>query len=767
MFEEQKYNFTDLMDLKKLQEIQDSFALFVKMASVSVDETGQLTKPSNFSEFCKLTRSSKKGGQLCNGCDIQAGKTAAESGKPYIYTCHAGLTDFAVPVFVENNHIGTILGGQIVVDKPLEQKIKEKARELGIDEKIYLDAFREIKAVTLEDVQAAANLLSTFANTISEISLKNFKLQDQYRKEKHYTKAMTAIRKILDVGELKQAIVNIVGEALKADRCFIVEYDEKHDKFTLPMAQYLPEKIHERYISSSINEDFPNFFNLLKKGKPIILNCRDFVKNETNPIFDIEKKVINDYNIKSIFVVPMFYQGKLLGVLSSHFEDENRQISKEEFQYVNTVANHVAIAFHQARLYELTQAQAQREKINRNIIEIVRSTIEKKSVKNLFVNTLGEYLNADVVFFSEYNEYEKVYEVFDEYSIFSKEALPEPSVLYKNMDEPSDFKVLGCDGQPMVYEMSGELKVFIKNLKVESYCSFPVYYHDKFMGFFYIGFNEKTVLGEADKDLVKNICKQTAVGLYQAELYLKAQEASIAKSNFIANMSHEIKTPLNIIIGFSDILSSNEYDRKKQIHYLKSINQSGRYLSDLTDGILSLSKIDSGTIELSCSEINIESLIKEIVNSVMVLDKEKVLNFEIDVKRANIWADKKIITQILYNLLSNAIKFTPNGGMVRISSCFDGEDNILISVQDSGIGINERNQEIIFEPFKQLNQSLHSNIDGSGLGLSITKRLVELHNGKIYVNSKEGVGSTFWFTIPIKAKMFVTQNDIKNDALTT
>ena len=174
---ENRLKLSNLIDIKVLQEFQDVFAKISDVASIIVDEVGPVTAPSNFTDFCiKPTRWSPLGFKRCNECDISCGKIAAHTHKPAIYTCHTGLTDFAVPIVVSGQHIGSILGGQVLTAQPDEAHYRTIARDLGIDEDEYIIALRKIKIVPLWRIHAAANLLYFVANTISEISHRNLKL---------------------------------------------------------------------------------------------------------------------------------------------------------------------------------------------------------------------------------------------------------------------------------------------------------------------------------------------------------------------------------------------------------------------------------------------------------------------------------------------------------------------------------------------------------------------------------------------------------------
>ena len=234
---------------------------------------------------------------------------------------------------------------------------------------------------------------------------------------------------------------------------------------------------------------------------------------------------------------------------------------------------------------------------------------------------------------------------------------------------------------------------------------------------------------------------------------MMAEASNRLKSEFLANMSHELRTPLNAVIGFSDILIGENFGElnHKQEKYVKNISISGRHLLEIINSILDLSKIEAGKIELQYEEFSISDVIIEVNNILSTIAEKKTikLNTIIDKEIKTIIADKGKLKQILYNLISNAVKFTPHGGVVNVEAYYAG-DIVQIDVMDTGIGIPEEEQKILFHPFVQLDSSASREYSGTGLGLTIVDRLVKLHKGNIWIKSEVGKGSTFTFTIPVK-----------------
>jgi signal transduction histidine kinase len=218
-------------------------------------------------------------------------------------------------------------------------------------------------------------------------------------------------------------------------------------------------------------------------------------------------------------------------------------------------------------------------------------------------------------------------------------------------------------------------------------------------------------------------------------------------------MSHELRTPLNAIIGFSEVLTEKMFGElnEKQLDYLKDIHESGRHLLSLINDILDLSKIEAGRMELELSTFHLPTAL----SNAMTLVRERAqrhaieLSLQVDERLGEFRADERKFKQIVLNLLSNAVKFTPDGGRVDVSAT-KYDSRIEVAVRDTGIGIAPEDQAAVFEEFKQVGRDYTKKAEGTGLGLALTKRFVELHGGEVRLESALGKGSTFTITLPVR-----------------
>jgi signal transduction histidine kinase/CheY-like chemotaxis protein len=269
--------------------------------------------------------------------------------------------------------------------------------------------------------------------------------------------------------------------------------------------------------------------------------------------------------------------------------------------------------------------------------------------------------------------------------------------------------------------------------------------------------------------------KQRTAQLEEANLQLQMQSIKIKetdrlKSAFLANMSHELRTPLNSIIGFSKVILSGidgEVNEKQKFD-LNLIHEAGQHLLRLINEILDLSKIESGKMELNKEIIDISPVFDEVIATLKILLKDKPIELrkELEENLPPIFADRIRVKQIILNLGSNAIKFTDSGS-ITLTANKSSENEIMFTVRDTGIGIKPEDVPKVFEEFRQLDNSTSRRAGGTGLGMTISKRFVEMHNGKIWIESELGKGTTVFFTIPIRpvVKTEQPQPEIKEEII--
>ena len=304
----------------------------------------------------------------------------------------------------------------------------------------------------------------------------------------------------------------------------------------------------------------------------------------------------------------------------------------------------------------------------------------------------------------------------------------------------------------------------VRDLMIESgfraVLAVPLIREDQVMGALTVVRTQPGEFPQQVVDLLITFASQSALAIQNARLFLeieqKSRELQIAsqhKSQFLANMSHELRTPLNAILGYTELIVDEIYGKvpDKIRDVLERVQKSGRHLLGLINDVLDLSKIEAGQLVLSLNDYTFEEVTQSVATAVGSLASEKKLKLLVDVPPglpvAN--GDERRITQVLLNLVGNAIKFTDAGEVAVRVTVPDGM--FVVSVADTGPGIREEDRQKIFEEFQQVDSSSTKTKGGTGLGLAIAKRIVEMHGGRIWVESTFGKGSTFFFSIPVRA----------------
>ena len=238
------------------------------------------------------------------------------------------------------------------------------------------------------------------------------------------------------------------------------------------------------------------------------------------------------------------------------------------------------------------------------------------------------------------------------------------------------------------------------------------------------------------------------------ETNLRLDEVSRHKSRFLSSMSHELRTPLNAILGFADLLHGQFFGdlNEKQLVYVGHIDNSGKHLLELINDLLDMAKIDAGAMELELEEIPTDELTEAVVSMMSTQFRKKQLRVEtiLDPALPVVSVDPRKCKQIIINLLSNAIKYTTEKGKIELRVSLHGESKMKVEISDTGVGIEPDELDKIFSEFHQADHVRDEQLGGTGIGLALTRRLVELHGGELGVESEVGKGSTFWFILPLR-----------------
>lgn len=450
-----------------------------------------------------------------------------------------------------------------------------------------------------EDMDLLITIASQSGIAITQAELYS-QTKKQAEREAFLRKIIETVGGSLDLETVLNAICKEIFELFKPDRVAIENFPVEGDyQYWLLSAQTTsgPDILGVDVIEYS--DESKKYF-----GERVLEQGIDIVAD------DIERADLPDYFVethrklhtKSFVGVALKKGHDKWGVLALSQVHHYRKWTQDELQLLYTVADQAHIAIRQAELFTKTKIQAEREKISRNIVEILRSTMDKNVIKHLFVKNIGKYFNADRVFFSEYDSNKKIYLPVDKQSEYLSNPDEKSFVGYDWTDdtvreymqpllEKRELKIFSWDEYIKENHRGGDFISLFVDADVKSSYNFPVLYQERIMGYFCIEFtHEVHKFSEEDINRIRVICTQTGIALYQAELYIKAQESDKTKSDFIANISNMLVEPLNNMVKFSEILPTSELDHEKQQEYLHNISQGGKQLLGLTRELEKLSK---------------------------------------------------------------------------------------------------------------------------------------------------------------------------------
>jgi signal transduction histidine kinase len=472
---------------------------------------------------------------------------------------------------------------------------------------------------------------------------------------------------------------------------------------------------------------------------------------------------------RSILSVPLMREGVATGAIVLR-RAEARLFSERQVALLQTFADQAVIAIENVRLFneleartlELTRSVGQLTALG-EVGRAVSSTLDLETVLSTIVSRAIQLSGTDGGSVYEYDE------ATEEFSLRASRDLPEAYV--EQVRDARPRKGEGAVGRvaetrepvqiadisdPAAYE--SRVRNTLLEIGLRALLAVPLIAEDRLVGALIVMRRRSGTFAAEEVTLLQTFATQSALAIQNARLFREIEDksrqlevASQHKSEFLANMSHELRTPLNAIIGFSEVLSDRMFGElnEKQEEYLKDIYASGTHLLSLINDILDLSKIEAGRMELELTDFHLPTAL----DNALTLVRERAgrrnitLQMSVDERLGEVRADERKIRQVVLNLLSNAIKFTPEGGRIEVAAT-PKDASVEVSVSDTGVGIAPEDQEAVFEEFRQVGTA-EKKAEGTGLGLTLCRKFIELHGGKIWVKSQVGAGSTFTFTIPV------------------
>jgi signal transduction histidine kinase len=474
---------------------------------------------------------------------------------------------------------------------------------------------------------------------------------------------------------------------------------------------------------------------------------------------------------RTMLAVPMLREAVPIGTISVA-RRERRPFSEKQVKLLKTFADQAVIAIENVRLFQ--ELQERTRALARSVEELqvlgevgraVSSTLDLETVLATIIRRANQLSGTDFGVIYEYDE------ATERFRLRATENLDDDLVgLLRSTPLGRGEGAMGraADAREPVQIPDildeGAYQSSVREALVRTghraLLAVPLLREDTIIGALVVARKAPGAFAPEVVELLKTFATQSVLAIQNARLFReiadKSAQLEVAdrhKSEFLANMSHELRTPLNAVIGFSEVLLERMFGEvnDKQAEYLQDILSSGRHLLSLINDILDLSKIEAGRMELELASFDLPTAL----DNALTLVRERAsrhgitlgLGLGVDAPVGQIVGDERKVKQVLVNLLSNAVKFTPEGGRVEVGVA-RANGSVEISVRDTGIGIAAEDQEAIFEEFRQVGSDYARKREGTGLGLPLAKRFVELHGGRIWVKSEVGRGSTFTFSLP-------------------
>jgi len=648
------------------------------------------------------------------------------------------------------------------------------ARQSGIRTILSVPLVREgvaIGAINIRrtEIQPFTNkqieLVETFADQ-AVIAIENVRLFNETKQALERQTATSEILRVIsqsptDIQPVLETIVEHAGRVCGAFDAivFLVAGDR-----LVRAAHRGPVSISEGSLSLPISRDYVSGL--------AVLDCRTVHVEDllASREFPGGRAFAERSGFRTTVSVPLVKEGAAIGTLVVR-RTEVQAFTTEQIALLETFADQAVIALENVRLF--TQLRERTGELTRSVEKLtalgevsqaVSSTLDLDTVLETITERARQLAGADGGAIYEYDESTQQFHLratrnVDVTLIQSLRAVPfrKGEGLMGRATQAREPSQIADIAAPGVYE--SHLRDELIGAGYRALLSVPLVREGQIIGSLSLNRKAPGLFPSEVVDVLRTFATQSTLAIQNARLFRELADkshqlevASQHKSEFLANMSHELRTPLNAIIGFSEVLTDRMFGElnEKQEEYLKDIYASGTHLLSLINDILDLSKIEAGRMELELTDFDLPTAIE---NALMLVRERAgrrsiALHTNIDHRLGQIQADERKVRQVILNLLSNAIKFTHEGGRIEVGAV-PKDGFVEVSVSDTGIGIAPEDQEKVFEEFSQVGTAAKK-VEGTGLGLTLCRKFVELHGGRIWVKSQEGLGSTFTFTLPVR-----------------
>jgi PAS domain S-box-containing protein len=694
------YKLSDLIDVEKSRTLLESFCEAVGIASAIIDLEGNVLIGVRWQKIC--THFHRVNESTCKRCiesDTELANELKRGKKFSLYRCKNGMTDAASPIIIEGQHVANAFVGQFLLHSPDKAYFRRQAAEFGFNEQDYLNALDEVAIISEKKIAPIMDFLTSYAETLATMGLDRIRKKKYEEELLHHRKNLEEIvrERTADLRaseERSRLLLESVGEGI-----FGVDLDGKV-AFINPAANrmlgYGPEELVDKEIHQIIHHSYADGSAYPKSRCPMYLaHAEGTDQHITDEV--LWRKDGSPFPVEYTSM-PIKKDAQIVGAVVTFMDITERKRTEETLK-------------------------------------------EKEAQLSAAVNSMvgGIFMIDKDLNFQLTNE--QFHQLYDFPVEMGKKGMPLTNLLRRRAQRgdygPGDPEELVSKRLEMYKDPAQVGQITIYEDTVPGDRTTEVYRAATEDGGFVFVVNDITKRKKAEDEL--RIAKETAV------------EATRAKSEFLANMSHEIRTPMNAIIGMSHLALKTDLT-PKQYDYLKKVDSSAKSLLGIINDILDFSKIEAGKLDMESTDFQLEDTLDNISTLVGIKTQEKGLELLFKTDPAvpgALVGDPLRLGQILINLANNAVKFTDSGEIVVSTELVKknkAQVTLKFSVQDTGVGMTEEQAAKLFQPFMQADSSTTRKYGGTGLGLTISKRLAEMMGGEIWVESEPGRGSTFSFT---------------------
>ncbi len=590
------------------------------------------------------------------------------------------------------------------------------------------------------------------------IAIENRRLFEETQRRVEIESALNRISQTIRASVDPQAVLDLqgtlaeLGRVLRASHSFYLANDDER-RFVRTHEWRAPDASPEQ--GEGAWTDAPQAFRALYGGRPLAI---EDVERDAPPEL---RSLLRARGVRSHLHVPVVTGNRLIGILGFDQIDRERRWAPEEISMAQRVADQLAAALENARLYQNVRSRVNELTALTRIGRRLAATLDLDEVLNTIVEEALTITPANRGSIALHDENQAALDL--------RVLIGYPEETLQHIRENAYNLLRRGDGLHGRLLVSGQAVLANDVLSDPSYLPVddvtraelivPIRQGETLLGALNLESPRLHAFSESDQRLIEALADQAAVAIVNARAYAaeraaleRMREVDRLKTQFLANMSHELRTPLNSIIGFSRVILRGIDGPLTELQQadLAAIHNSGQHLLGLINDILDLSKIEAGKMELTVEDVDLAEVTRGVMSTAIALVKDRPVELRQDLPAdlPLIKADSRRIRQVVLNLVSNAAKFTEKGHITVRAAVNPRE--VQVSVLDTGIGIPADKLEHIFEEFTQVDASTTRKAGGTGLGLAITRHFVEMHGGRIWVDSEVGAGSTFTFTLPLE-----------------